>query len=273
MRLAGIAVHRLRSLLRRSRAEAEMQRELDLHIEQLTKENMAAGMIGAEARLSAQREFGPLELTKEECRDMRGVNLIEDAIKDVGYALRLLKKSPGFPLTAVLSLALGIGANAAIFSVVNAFLLRPLPFTQPERLVALFERDIVNGEQQVGVAPGSFLDWQKTSSSFQQMSAYTTGGETLSSDTPGFAAERVVLCSCSGNLFATLGVSPVVGRPFHPDEDRFGAPRLVVISYSLWQRQFGGLPETVGKAIRLDGNDYQIIGVMPRGFMFPSSRM
>jgi predicted permease len=269
MRLARIARHRLRSLLRRSRAESEMQRELALHIEQLTKQNMAAGMTAAEARLQARREFGPLERTKEECRDMRGVNLIEDVTKDVGYALRLLRKSPGFTLTAVLSLALGIGANTAIFSVVNAFLLRPLPFAQPERLVAAFERNVLRDEQEVSVAPGNFLDWQKTSTSFEQMAAYTTNAATLSADSPGFAAERVVLCMCSGNLFTALGVSPVVGRRFHPEEDRFGAPRLAVISYGLWQRQFGGSAETVGRAIRLDGNSFQIIGVMPRGFMFP----
>src|SRR6266849_6299093 len=158
MRVGRIVRHRLRSLFRRSSAEAEMEREFELHIEQLTKQHLASGMSLSEARLAAHREFGSIAVSKEECRDMRRVNWIEDLAKDVAYAFRLLKKSPGFTLTAVLSLALGIGVNTAIFSVVNAFLIRPLPFRQPERLAALFERNVMGEEQRMSVAPGTFLD-------------------------------------------------------------------------------------------------------------------
>src|SRR5260370_3449657 len=240
MRVGRIIRHRLRSLFRRSSAEAEMAREFELHIEQLTKQHLASGMSLSEARLAAHREFGSTEVSKEECRDMRHVNWIEDLAKDVAYAFRLLKKSPGFTLTAVLSLALGIGVNTAIFSVVNAFLIRPLPFRQPERLAALFERNVMGEEQRMSVAPGNFLDWQNLSTSVDQISPIHTCTLTLTGWSPGSDAERVIKCNCSGNLFATLGVSPVAGRTFLPDEDRFEAPRLVVISYGLWQRRMRG---------------------------------
>ena len=188
---------------------------------------------------------------------------------DIRYALRRLLQNPGFALVAVLTLALGIGANTAIFSVVNTFLIRPLPYPEPDRLAALFERNVVSDEQQMGVAAGNFLDWQKNATTFQQMSAYGFRIQTLSSETPGVAPERVGVCSCSGNLFSTLGVSLIMGRAFAPEEDRFGAPRVAIISYGLWQRQHGGAADVIGKSIRIDGENHQIIGVMPRGFMFP----
>ena len=172
MRLGRIVVHRLRSLLRHSQADADLKREFDLHLEQLVKQHIAEGMNEADAHLAARREFGSVEWTKEQCRDVRRVNVVEDLLKDLAYAVRLLKKSPGFTLTAICSLALGIGANTAIFGIVNAFLLRPLPFERPERLVALFERNVIGNEQRMSVAPGNFLDWQEQNKSFEEMAMF-----------------------------------------------------------------------------------------------------
>ena len=270
MRFARIVGHRFRSLLRHSRADADLQRELDLHLEQLTKEYIAAGRSEADARAAARRDFGSLESTKEQCRDMRRVTVVEDVLKDLSYAFRLLKRSPGFTFTAVGSLALGIGANTAIFTIVSLFLLRPLPFERPERLVALFERNVIGTEQQTSVAPGNFLNWQESSATFESISAYTSQALTLSADMPGFEPQRVMACACSGNLFATLGVSPLVGRTFRADEDRAGAPRVAVISYDLWQRLFGGSSDLLGTPIELNDQDYRVIAVMPRTFAFPS---
>src|SRR5579872_6959267 len=133
MRWGRIIVHRIRSLVRRSRAEADLERETDLHIEQLTNLYVAAGMSESDARITARRQFGPVDSTKEQCRDMRRVSLLEDLARDLVYAFRLLMKSPGFTLTAVLSLALGIGANTVVFSVLNALVLKPLPVAAPDR--------------------------------------------------------------------------------------------------------------------------------------------
>jgi len=261
--------HRLRSLFRSAQAEADLRREIDLHLDQLTKEYIAKGASERDARQAARRAFGSVEVTKEQCRDTRRTGFIEDVGKDLRYALRVLRKSPGFTLTAVGSLALGIGANTAIFCMLNVFLLRPLPFDHPERIVAMFERNVMGDEQQISVAPGNFLEWQSSSTRFEHISAYTMRMLTLSGDTAGFEPQRVMSCSCSGNLFSTLGVFPVVGRPFHPDEDRFGAPRTAVISYDLWQRQFAGGRDLVGKTIRLNDRPYEVVGVMPRNFTFP----
>ena len=270
MRLGRILVHRLHSLLRPSRAEADLQRELSVHLEQLTREYIADGMSDADARRAARREFGSVESTKEQCRDMRRVTFVEDLVKDLGYAVRQLRKSPAFTLTAVCSLALGIGANTAIFSLVNAFLLRPLPYERPDRLVTLFERNVVGSEQEMSVALGNFLDWQGSATTFDSMTAISTRTVTLSVDVPGAEPERVVACLCSGNLSATMGVAPVVGRAFRPEEDRFGAPRVAVISDDLWQRRFGGARDVLDKTIRVNELPHQIIGVMPRAFGFPS---
>src|SRR5262245_41252718 len=189
--------------------------------------------------------------------------------KDLRYAVRGLPRNPGFTVVAVLTLALGIGANTAIFTVVNTFLIRPLPYPEPDRLVSLFERNVVGDEQQMSVAPGNFLDWQKAATSFESMAATGIRIITLTSDNAGLVPERVGVCACSATLFQTLGVKPRIGRVFTSEEDRFGAPRVVVISYALWQRRLGGAADVVGKSIRLDGEDHQVIGVMPRDFLYP----
>ena len=201
---------------------------------------------------------------------MRSARLFEELASDIAYAVRLLKKSPGFTLTAIGTLALGIGANTAIFGLVNATLLRPLPFDRPERLMTLFERGVGNSDGTVSVAPGNFLDWRATATSFDSVSALTMRAVTLSGDGSAAESQRVTACVCSGNLMATLGVAPIAGRAFRAEEDRSGAEPVVVIGYDLWQRQFGGAPALVGRPIRLNDQDYHVIGVMPRGFTFPS---
>ncbi|HEY3938658.1 MAG TPA: ABC transporter permease [Bryobacteraceae bacterium] len=193
-------------------------------------------------------------------------------MQDIRFAIRQFLKRPGFTLTAILILALGLGANTAIFSVVNAFLLRPLPYQNPGRLAALFEDSPlgpVGNEPFNEVAPGNFLDWQKLSTSFEEMAASVGGASNLSSPSDAFEPQRVDNCACSSTLFSTLGVHPLLGRGFRNNEDRYGAPHVVVISYGLWQQRFGAMPDIIGKQIRLDGENYQVIGVMPRGFGFP----
>jgi predicted permease len=270
MRLARIVAHRLRSLLRSSRVDADLRRELDIHVEQLTKQHIADGMTPADARAAAQCEFGSIESAREQCRDTRRVTLVEDAIKDLVYAARTFAKSPGFTLTAIGSLALGIGANTAIFTIVNAFLLKPLPYDQPDRLVALSERGVFGNDGPMSPAPGNVADWQESATSFESISGYTTQAMTLATDTPGFEPQPVIACACSSNLFTTLGVAPFAGRPFAADEDRFGAPRVAVVSYGLWERKFGADAHAVGRGIRLNDQDYEVIAVMPKTFAFPS---
>ncbi|MDQ2840976.1 MAG: ABC transporter permease [Acidobacteriota bacterium] len=198
--------------------------------------------------------------------------MLQSLAQDVRFAVRQLSKRPGFTFTAILVLALGLGANTAIFSLVNAFLLRPLPYKDPGSLTALFERDPVDfpgGDPFNYVAPGNFLDWQKQSTSFEQMAATACDALNLASPSNLFEPQRVDACLSSHTTFSTLGIKPVLGRGFRPDEDRTGAPHVAVISYSLWQRRFGGSPDVIHKQIRLNGENSEIVGVMPRGFAFP----
>jgi putative ABC transport system permease protein len=270
MRIARIVANRLRSLFRPSRVETDLQRELDIHIEQLTRRHIAEGMPPDSARAAARREFGSVQAVKEQCRDVRRVTFVADALKDLSYAARVFLKSPGFTLTAVGSLALGIGANTAIFTIVHAFLLKPLPYDRPDRLVALTERNLLGNDGPTAIAPGNLVGWQQSATSFDAISGYTQQSMTLAADTPGFEPQRVQACACSGNLFTTLRVAPIAGRWFRADEDRAGAPRVAVVGYDLWQRQFAGAADFVGRRIRLNDQDYEAIGVMPRTFAFPS---
>jgi predicted permease len=193
---------------------------------------------------------------------------LQVSMQDVRFALRQLRHRPGFATVAILVLALGLGGNAAMFSVVNAVLLQPLPYADPERLVALFERNVVGEEPFNVVAPGNFLDWQKQAGSFKQMAASGETAFNLASATGSFTPERIDGAYCSANLFDTLGVPPQVGRSFRSDEDRPGAARVAIISYDLWQHRFGGAP-LVHRQIRLDSEQYDIVGVMPRNFAYP----
>ena len=188
--------------------------------------------------------------------------------QDIGFALRQFRKRPAFIATAVLVLALGLGANTAIFSVVSAALLRPLPFREPDRLAALYESNIGGGDTYNSVAPGTMHEWQKQAGSFEAVAGYMTGPITLA-DEGGVPPQRVDVAGVSWEFFRILGVQPVIGRTFTAEEDRHGAPRVALLSHGLWQERFGGAPDIVGRHIRCDGKDCQIVGVMPRGFSFP----
>jgi hypothetical protein len=261
---------RLRSLFRRAKVEDELQEELRFHLEQQVAREIAAGKTPEEARHGALRAMDGMEQRKEECRDARRVDTISNLAQDLRYAWRALRRNPTFTAVAVLTLALGIGANTAIFSVVNAALLRPLPYPRPAQLILLFE---LFGHVPNVVSFANFTDWERESHSFVSMAAGRQASFNLGGNPGGtgsFQPERIQGAVFSWQLFETLGVQPGIGRAFAPRDDRLGAPRVAIISYGLWQRRFGGSSDILQRRIRLDGVDCAIIGVMPRGFGYPT---
>ena len=226
MRLARVAIHRVRSLLRSSRVDAEVQRELELHVEQLTREYIAGGMSESDARRAARLEFGPLDAIKEQCRDMRRVSLVHDLFKDLAYACRLFIKSPGFTLTAVLSLALGVGANTAIFTLIDAVLLRSLPVHQPSQLVE------VSREGGRALSYPMYEAMRDRNDVFSGILLTSAGRFGASLSIGAVNAGDVHFSPVTGNYFAVLGVPPVLGRAL-ADHD-LPASNTAVISYQLW---------------------------------------
>jgi predicted permease len=251
----------LRSLFRRNHVEQDLSEELQFHLDQKTQEFLAAGLSLNEAGRKARREFGGLEQSKENCRDTRRVNFIETLLQDVRFGLRMLGKSPGFTATAVLTLGLGIGANTAMFSVVNAAVLSPLGYFQPDRLVMVWENN--PRFPRVWVSYPNFQDWQRSARSFQEMAAGTEQGVDLTG--PG-TPEHLDGKEISSGFFHTLGVKLALGREFSMEEDRHGGAPVTIVSNRLWRNRFGGSPEVLGKYVTLGGVDYTIVGVLPSGF-------
>lgn len=208
---------RFRALFRKGGVEQELDEELRFHLDRQIEENMAAGMSLQEARYAARRTFGGVEQIKEACRDMHGVNFIETLIQDFRYGLRMLWKNPGFALIVVTTLALGIGANTAIFSVVNAVLLRPLSYKDPDRLVMVWENNPQRGWARNSVSWLNFRDWREQSQVFEEIVAVKGWSFTL---TGQGEPEQVLGPVVSAGLFRLLGVEPVLGRTFLPEEDR-----------------------------------------------------
>jgi putative ABC transport system permease protein len=194
--------------------------------------------------------------------------MLADLWQDLRYGARMLIKKPGFSLIAVVTLALGIGANTAIFSVVNGALLKPLPYPAPQQLVRLFERvdRTTMASDRMEVAPANYLDWREQSASFSGLATYALTGLALEADG---AAERIEGALASADFFSVMGVPPLVGRTFTAEDERGGERFLCVISFDLWQRRFGGAREIVGRAIQLDGYSFTVVGVMPPGFGYP----
>src|SRR5215813_2207038 len=250
---------RLRSLFRRTQVEQELDEELRYHIERQIEENIAKGTTKEDARYAALRAMGGVERRKEECRDTRRVRLIEDLTQDVRYSLRTLRKSPGFTAVAALTLALGIGANTAIFSVVNAVLLRPYPYKDEDRLVWLWETRLPEVPR-TNPSPANFLDWQKQNKVCEQLEAVNVRDFNLIG---GANPERIRGMVITHGLFSLLGVRPQIGRDFFPDEDQPGHSNVAILSHELWQRRFGGDPNILNQSILLDDQQFTVIGVMP----------
>ncbi len=276
MRFGRIIVHRYRSLFRRSRVEADLQREIDLHIEQLARERMAAGMAESEALVAAKREFGTVSITKEECRDMRRISFIEDLTRDLAFAFRALTKSPGFTLTALLSLALGIGANTAIYSFMDAVMMRALPVPDPQNLVIVNWRAkgwprVVHHQHGDGyktpegmAASGTFPypvfeSFRDHNDVFSAIFAFADAGRlNLVIGNQAFLGGGEYV---SGNYFSAIGAPPAAGRLIGNADDRAGANAVAVISYRLWQQRFNSARDAVGQTILVNRKLFTIAGV------------
>jgi putative ABC transport system permease protein len=256
---------RLRMFFRRRRFDADLSEEMRLHRELREREQIERGLSTEEAHYAARRRFGNDLILREEGRDMWGWSWLEDLGQDIRYALRMLRKNPAFTVAAVLTLALGIGANTAIFSVVNSVLLRPLPFQNPERLVDLQETEVAPGDYPL--SGPDYLDWQAQNHTLGAISLY--GWRQIMSASGAGEPEPAGVVSTQANFFEVMGIRPLLGRGFAPGEDAAGKNHVAVLSYGFWQRRFGASPEAIGKAVELNDEAYTVIGVMPRGFIFP----
>ena len=249
----------------RSRREQDLVRELRAHLELETEERREAGLTAQEAHDAARRAFGNQARVQEEVREMWGWPTLERLRQDLRYAVRTLRRSPGFTAIALLALALGLGANTAIFSAVNSVLLRPLPFHDPGRLMMLDEKWMPRFAH-FEATPRDFLSWREQSRAFEQIAAFV---RVAFNYTAAGGPERLVGARVSANLPALLGVAPVLGRSFTPQEDTPGNDHVVLLGYNLWQRRFAGKADVIGSTIRLSNVDFTVIGVMPPEFRFP----
>src|SRR3989442_348036 len=262
-----ILFNRLRSLFRKRRLDEELDAELRAHLDALTERNSRRGMSPEEARFAARREFGGFEQTKSLYRDQRGLPFLETLVQDLRFGLRMLAKSPGFSAVAILTLALGIGGNTAIFSYIDAWFIKPLPFPHPDRLVIFETQDKKHGWTSGGVTSAAdFFDFQKQNTSFEQTVAWTVANFNLTSDgSPELVEGGRVSC----NYFDALAAKPILGRTFTAEDDRSGAPHVVILSGGLWQGRYAGDPKVIGRSISIGGEAYTVVGVMPGTFQFP----
>src|SRR5713101_870823 len=260
---------RLRSVLFKAQVERELEDELQYHWERELEQRREAGLPEEEARFAARRSMGAILQNMEECRDVRGVNVIEHGMHDLRFALRQLLINPGFACTAILVLTLGIAAAVTIFGFVDAALVRPLPYADPSRLVHVFgtRPEEVGTQDRGSVSYQDFRDWTQRTRVFSSIGGYDVR--------PGFilttpaGPERVPGLRVSSDFFRTLGVAPLLGRGFRNDEEGPSAPGTVMLSYGAWQTRFGADPSVLGRTVTLQspwlagGEPYVVIGVLP----------
>jgi predicted permease len=261
---------RWQMLTSRARAAKRLDDELTFHLEQQVQENLAAGMNAEEARYAALRSFGNPAALRDQARDTWSWTHLESLLRDLRIGIRTLRRTPGFAIVAILIMALGIGANVALFTIVRSVLLKPLPFPGPAQLVELYG---TNGQEKNNIiAAGDFRDWQTATSSFAQMALWRWSGFSLT-DNHGDLPELVDAAEASWNLVATLGVEPALGRSFTASDDRSGAPRTVILGWALYQRRFHGDPSILGHTIHLNTEPYTVIGVLPEWFTYPDPQI
>src|SRR5262245_6650044 len=275
---------RLRGLFRRGRLEADLTDEFRDHLEREIEARVARGAPIDRARQEAVKAMSGLEQRKEECRDISGVRIVDEVLADLRYARRPLGRSPGFTAVAVLSVALGIGATTALFSVAYGVLLRPLQWPEPDGLVRLTEtRQGRSGRVPGTISNAAYLAWSDRPGTIEAIGGYTRGVRmTLAQVVSGLgrkpldraatdaSAERVVVMPITPSLFTVLKASPLLGRPFAADEGAPGQAAAIILGFGLWQQRFGARQDIIGQTIQLDEKPYTIIGVMPAGFVFPT---
>ncbi len=249
---------RLRALLGKDRLDVELDEELEYHIARQAEQNVANGMSPDEARAAARRTFDGVEQAREECRDARGVRVVDEVAQDLRFSLRMLRKHPGFTTVAVLSLALGIGGNTAMFGLINGALIRPLPYSEPDRLVRVTE-----------AYPKGSIDILREQSRTMEVASYQS--DTQVNLTGEGEAVHLTGSAVSANLFSLLGAQATVGRTFESGEDRPGRDGVVMLGNSLWKSRYGGDPKVVGRLVTIDGTAREVVGVMPPEFGFPST--
>ena len=255
-----------KSILPKRASDAQMNSELRFHIEELTDENIAAGMSPEEARRRATIEFGGQEKFKEEVRDVYRIRFLDASLANLKSAVRFIRKSPTFSVAVILTLALAIGANSAVFSAIDAILLKPLPFPQSDQLMRLQQRHSKLSIPNPFVAPVRLEDWNRLNSTFQALTGYYT--EDIS-ETSGTLPEEFTEAFVAPRFLQVWGVAPALGRDFTFEEGRAGGPDAVIISDRFWRRRFAADPSALGKELRVGNSAYSIVGIMPASFLFP----
>jgi putative ABC transport system permease protein len=255
-----------KSLFPKRASDAQMNSELRFHINELTDENIAAGMPPDEARRSAILEFGGYEQVKEDLRDVYRIRLLDASVANLKSAFRFIRKSPTFSLAVILTLALGIGANSAVFSAIDAILLRPLPFPDADQLMQLEQYNPKVAGPKRPVAPVRLADWNRLNSTFQAITGYYTEDE---SETSGALPEKITRALVAPRFLQVWGISPALGRDFTPEEQHFGGPNAVMISDRLWRRRFNAAPNVIGEKLHFGDYSYSIVAVLPAFFLFP----
>jgi hypothetical protein len=261
---------RVGGLFRKERRDRELAEEIESHLQLHIEDNLRAGMNPEEARRLALLKFGGIESAKEAYRDRRSLLLLESLTQDLRYSVRTLRKNPVFAATAILVLALGIGGNTAIFTVIRAVLLKPLEYRDPDRLVYL---SLDNPKQNTQDVPFTLLRYEetrKTARSFSGVGAFLRSPEAMTLSGGG-DAEILNGARVSANFLDILGMQPLLGRSFLGEEDTPAGSPVAMISAGLWKRRFGGDPQVTGKTTLIDSVPYTIIGVLPEGFAFPFS--